>query len=196
MKNLNNNLKTGFLSAAAILLISLTLPSCNSSKPEETKEVAEEQNEEKFENDKEDDAKFLVNAAEINLDEIKLGQLAQDRGTQSHVKELGKMMEAEHTKAQTDLQALAAKKQITIPTTLTDDGMSANKKLMDTKASEFDKEYADMMVKGHKDAIAKFEKASTNAEDMDIRNWAESMLPTLRMHLDNAIACQKQCEKM
>jgi len=210
MKKTINFLKSrvfelAFASVSLLLILTLTLTSCNDSsnrnsnqnaKPEDTKAVAEEHNDAKFANTKEDDAKFLVAAAEINLEEIQLGQLAQTLGTATHVKELGKMMEKEHTKAQTDLRALAAKKQITIPTTLTDDGISANKKLMDTKASDFDKEYADMMVNGHKDAIDKFQKASTDATDPDIRNWATAMLSTFRTHLDQSINCQKECEKM
>ncbi|MEO8150285.1 MAG: DUF4142 domain-containing protein [Bacteroidia bacterium] len=185
-----------FASASIALVLMFTLPSCNNAKHEDSKEVAEDHNDAKFDNAKEDDAKFLVSAAEINLEEIQLGQLAQSNSMNADVKNLGKMMETEHTKALSDLQALAAKKQITIPTTLTDDGMSASKKLMDMKESKFDKEYCDMMVNGHKDAISKFEKASTDAKDEDIRNWASSMLPALRTHLDHSITCQKECEKM
>ena len=199
MKQITNKLNARFLKIAllsAAVVVAFTLPSCNNSKPEDTKEVAEEHNDAKFSNAKEDDAKFLVNAAEINLEEIELGKLAQTRGSVNHVKELGEMMVTDHTNALSDLKALAAKKQVTIPTTLTDKGMSANKKLMDTKVPKFNKEYADMMVSGHKDAVAIFEKASTNAQDADIRNWATSMLPVLRKHLDNAINCQKECEKM
>ena len=199
MKQITNKLNARFLKIAflsAVVVLTLTLPSCNNSKPEDTKEVAEEHNDAKFSNAKEDDAKFLVNAAEINLEEIELGKLAQTRGSLNHVKELGEMMVTDHTNALSDLKALAAKKQVTIPTTLTDKGMSANKKLMDTKVPKFNKEYADMMVSGHKDAVAIFEKASTNAQDADIRNWATSMLPVLRKHLDHAINCQKECEKM
>ena len=188
-------IKIEFLSAAAMLIIAVTLSSCNNAKREDPKSVAEEHNEAKFDNANEDDAKFLVNAAEINLEEIQLGQLAQTQGRSAHIKELGKMMETEHTQAMEDLKTLAAKKQITIPTTITDDGMSAKKKLMDTKASDFDKDYANMMVDGHKDAISKFEKAANDSHDSDIRSWATSMLPALRTHLDHSITCQKECEK-
>ena len=188
-------IKIEFLSAAVMLILAVTMSSCNNTKREDPKSVAEEHNEAKFDNANEDDAKFLVNAAEINLEEIQLGQLAQTQGRSAHIKELGKMMEAEHTKAMEDLKTLAAKKQITIPTSLTDDGMSAKKKLMDTKASDFDKDYSNMMVDGHKDAISKFEKAANDSHDSDIRSWATSMLPALRTHLDHSITCQKECEK-
>ncbi len=185
-----------FVSASLLLIFITVLPSCNNAKPEDTKEVAEEHNDAKFDNAKEDDANFLVSAAETNLEDIQLGQLAQTNSVNADVKSLGKMMEIEYTKSLSELQALAAKKQITIPTSLTDDGQDANKKLMDKQGKNFDKEYCDMMVSGHKDAISKFEKASTAATDPDIRTWALSMLPALRLHLDRSITCQKECEKI
>ena len=65
-----------------------------------------------------------------------------------------------------------------------------------TKAeSDFDKEYVNMMISGHKDAIDKFEKASTDAADSEIRSWAASMLTVLRQHLDDFIAFQNQLDK-
>ena len=182
----------GFATASMFLLLSLS--SCNNTSTKDTKEVAEEHNDAKFANSKEDDANFLVDAAEINLEDVQLGNLAQNRGTTARVKELGKTIETDHTKAMDDLKALAAKKQITIPTTLTDDGIKENKKLMDTKGSDFDKDYVDKMVSGHKDAISKFEKASTDANDPDIRSWAASMLPGLRQHLDDFVTYQNQLE--
>ena len=46
--------------SASLILVLTTLPSCNNSKPEDTKEVAEEHNDAKFDNAKEDDAKFAL----------------------------------------------------------------------------------------------------------------------------------------
>lgn len=174
------------------------LSSCgNNSKPEDTKEVAEEHNDAKFDNKKQEkDAQFLVNAAEINLEEIKLGQLAQERGNASHIKELGKMMEEAHSKSLVELNALAKTKIITIPTSPTDNAMESYKNLNSKSGNDFDKAYADMMVNGHKDALNTFEKASENSNDADIKNWASTMLPDLRKHLDQAIKCQKECEKI
>ena len=184
-----------FLSISFISAIVFTFPSCNQSKPKDTKEVAENQNEAKFENALEEDAKFLVNAAEINLEQIQLGELAQTKGAANHVKKLGKMMVDAHTKALADLNELATKKQIIIPSTITDDGKTAVKNLMDSKVVNFDKEYATMMVKSHENAISEFEKASKNAKDSDIRNWASTMLPSLRTHLNESKICKEQCEK-
>ena len=184
-----------FLFAAIVVIFIITMSSCSSKKAEDTKEVAQEHNDAKFDNATEKDAQFLVSAAEINLAEIQLGQIAQKSGTMTAVKNLGKMMEEGHKKALTDLEA-PGKKQITVPMSLTDEGKDDARKLEDKTGMDFDKAYCDMMVTGHKDAIAKFEKASTDATDPEIREWALGMLPALRSHLDESITCQKKCEKM
>ncbi len=180
-----------------IIAIMFIASSCTNRKPEDTKEVAEDHNEAKFDNSKnEKDAQFLVNAAEINLAEISLSQLAQQLGRASHVKELGKMMENEHKKSLDDLNLLAKTKNVSLPTSQTENGQDAYKKLNDKSGNDFDKAYSDMMVSGHKDAIALFETASTESTDPEIKSWATSTLPALRTHLDRALECQKKCEKM
>jgi putative membrane protein len=185
-------LQTTFV--AAVLVIA----SCvNNQKPKDTKDVAEEHNDAKFnDNRQEKEAQFLVNAAEINLEEIQLGQLAQQNGTTTHVKELGKMMVTAHTKSQNDLTALAKTKMITIPTSPTDNAQEAYKELNEKSGNDFDKAYSDLMVSKHKDAIATFEKASSDENDPDIKNWATTSLPDLRKHLDQSIDCQEKCKNM
>ena len=114
----------------------------------------------------------------------------------SHVKELGKMMEDEHTKAMNELKGLAKTKMVTIPDMPTQPAMDAYNTLNAKKGKDFDKAYSDMMVMGHKDAIALFEKTSANSGDANVKGWATSTLPALRKHLDHAVMCQKECNKM
>jgi len=184
-----------FLTPMLALVFMLT--SCeNSPKVEDPKKVAEDHNDAKFKATNESDAQFLVNAAEIHLEEIKLGELAQTSGTMLEVKKLGEMMKTDHAKSLKDLQGLAAQKQVTLPMAITEDGQTSYNKLMDKKGVAFDKAYSEMSVSGHKSAIEKFDKASTTVTDPDIKAWASSMLPTLRAHLDASMTCQKNCEKM
>ncbi|WP_430406533.1 DUF4142 domain-containing protein [Fluviicola sp.] len=193
MKNVRTA-KRSFLYLGFLSMSLFIIHSCSNSNPDDAKEIAEDQNEEKFDDRKsEKDADFLVTAAEINLEEIKLGELAQQKGSTADVKALGKMMVDTHTAAQNDLEKLAASKSITIPVVLTENGKDAYNDLNEEDLGmDFDKEYSSMMVKGHKDAIREFENASSNAEDGDIRNWASSMLPALRTHLDHAEACKEK----
>ena len=121
-----------------ILLLFATSIACNQQQPEDTKEVAEDRNDEKFENNKsESDAQFLVNASEINLMEIKLSELAERNAVAAETKELSKMMMDQHNKNQEELKNLAASKSISIPVTLTDEGEDKYKKLMDKMGLTF-----------------------------------------------------------
>lgn len=192
------NFKTVFnLANLIIAFIIIGTTSCGNNNSKDTKDVAEDHNDAKFDkNSNEKDAQFLVNAAEISMEEISLGQLAQQKGSTNHVKELGKMMEESHTKSLAELAALAQTKNISLPTSETEDVKDAYKKLNGKSGNDFGKEYSSMMVKGHEKAIELFEKASTDCSDPDIRAWAVATLPTLRTHLDQAMVCQKQCEKM
>ena len=165
--------------------------------PKDIKVVAEEKNEAHFDkNNLEEDAEFLVNVSEMNLEEIQLGQMAQQKGSTAHVRELGKMMEDAHTKSQKSLTILAGSKGINIPSSPTNDANDSYIKLNKKPGKDFDKSYADMMVNGHKDAIADFEKATTECKDAEIKNWAIASLPDLRIHLNLAIECKNKCDKM
>jgi len=173
----------------------LAVTSCNNNKAEDPKDVAEEINDDKIDDRKsEKDADFLVEAASINMGEIKLGELAQQKGILKDVKDMGAMMVKEHNAALNDLKSLAANKSVTLPAAITEENQEDYDKLNKKSGADFDKEYADMMVKGHKDAIDKFEKAASDAEDGDIRNWAASMLPALRAHLEHAEKIQDKAK--
>ncbi len=158
----------------------------------DSKEVAEEHNDAKFEKAAEADAQFLVDVATINMKEIALGNLASTKGQTKEVRDLGKMMVDAHTKSQRELESLAGRKGVTLPATTPDESTKDYDNLKDEKNIDFDKKYANAMVDGHKEAVSKFIKASTDCQDADIRDWAAKMLPDLRAHLDHAMNTQTQ----
>lgn len=178
------------LLGAAVVALSFGMQSCkNEPKQEDPKEVAEDENEAKFDDvneEKEKDSDYLVAAAEVDMKEIELGKLAQTKSTNADVKALGKMMVDAHTKSLADLKATAAKKNITLPASLTEKGQEAFKELNDKSGHDFDKAYADKMVEAHEKMIEKMQKASEKAEETDVRMWAANMLPTLMAHLEHA----------
>jgi len=166
----------------------------NEPKQEDTKEVAEDQNEEKFEaNDaKEDDSEFLVAAAETDLMEIEIGKLAKSKSTNANVKKFADMLIAEHTKASNDLKPFAEKQNVSLPLALTEKGKEKYDKLNEKTGKDFDQKFADMMVEGHEDAVKKMEKAAENANDPDIKIWAANLVPILRTHLEHAKTLKEQ----
>ena len=177
------------LLSAAVLTLSFGATSCKQeTKPEDSKEAAEDQNEVKFEdnNSKEDDSEYLVDAAETDLEEIEVGKLAQQKGTDAEVKSFGKMLVDDHTKSFNDLKSFSEKKQISLPLVATEDNKEAYNDLNKKTGLEFDKKFAQMMVDGHENAIKDAEKVSKDAKDEEIRMWAANKIPTLTVHLEHA----------
>ena len=147
-------------------------------------------------NTKDNDRNFLIKVAIIDLEEIQLGKLAQEKGSNTDVRELGKMMEEDHHKAMYDLTVLAKDKMVTVPTILPDNDEDVYKRLSSETGNDFDKDYCEMMIKGHKEAITMFEKESMQAGDKDITKFALATLPTLHKHLDHATSCLAKCQEM
>lgn len=175
--------KTILLQTALMIAISLDISSfSNVQKANEAKSVANIQNDA-------NDAKFLATAAEINLEEIKLGQLAQQKSTQKDIKELGKLIETDHSKNMEKLTTLAKKESIELPSALTDQGNDDYEKL--SKLS-----YCDMMVSGHKGAISEYENEIKETKNSDIKAFATATLPQLRTHLEHATMCKNKYDKM
>ena len=183
------NFKT-MLFQATLIMATLIATSCSDKqKPDDSTKVAATENNAKFDNKKlEKDAQFLVDATEINLEEIQLGQLAQERTSNADVKELAKMMISAHSNSLKSVTALAKKKLVTIPDSTSANARNAYTQLSAKSGNDFDKSYCNMMIDGHKNAIAKFEKESTESRDMDIKDWSTTMLPDLRKHLDHLLA--------
>ncbi|MDR7370402.1 DUF4142 domain-containing protein [Flavobacterium aquidurense] len=179
-------------------LIIIFLNSCkNEPKQEDPKEVAEDANEAKFDSidDKKDDSEFLVDQAEINLAEIEIGKLAQTKSTNPEVKKFGKMLVDEHTKAASEVSALAKAKNFTLPTSLTEDGQEEYNKLNEKSGLDFDKKFADLMIDGHEKAIDKLKKAADDAKDEDVRLWASNNIAGLTAHLEHAKLLKHNLDK-
>ncbi|TVR76118.1 MAG: DUF4142 domain-containing protein [Chitinophagaceae bacterium] len=188
------NVKTTLIHTLCITGVLFLATSCTQNKTLDSKKVAERENLAKMTSDdfnvvivkSENDAKFLVEAAEMQLEMISLGKLAQKKGTISHVKEMGIKMEEEHGKSFSELQLLARSKSISIPTTITHDSQEAWDKLNKKSGKDFDQAYSKLMVDSHEDAIDMFEKNSEESKDQEIRAWANKSLPVLRSHLQHA----------
>lgn len=174
------------------------LSSCsNISKPEDTKDIAEEHNEAKFNTlASVIDAQFLVNVASVNMEEIKLGRYAQKKSKMPDIRALAKNLEILHLKSLAEITVLAKNKLITIPTMPTNEAKDAYKSLNGKFGTSFDEAYCNIVVNSHTKAISSFEQISTETLDKDIKAWTLSMIPSLRTYLDEAITCQTKYEKL
>jgi putative membrane protein len=165
----------------------MAFTACNSNKTQDSTDVAEEQNEQKFEDTKvEDDTEFAVEAANGGMLEVKLGELAQTNGSSASIKEFGKTMVTDHGKANDELMALAKQKNISLPMALSDDNQKKVDDMATKKGKDFDKAYASFMVDDHQEDIEEFQEAAKDAKDPEIKSWAAGKVPTLQHHLEMA----------
>ena len=129
------------------------------------------------------DASFYKNAAEGGLFEVDAGNLAQQKGNTQAVKDFGSMMVTDHSAANDKLKALAASKNISLPTSASVGQMATKAKLDVLSGETFDKSYIKSQVKAHRQTIALFKKEIASGQDADAKAFATSTLPTLRTHM-------------
>ncbi len=175
----------------------LTFQACTSEnkKVDDSVEHAEDANEAKEEQGtgaKEDDSEFAVKAASGGLMEVALGRIAQQKAQNAQVKEFGAQMVKDHEKANAELKALAATKNITLPTAPGEDKQKDIDRLSKLSGAEFDKEYISFMKDDHEADVKEFKEAAQDAKDPDVKAFAAKTLPTLQMHLDMVTAIDKK----
>lgn len=182
MKNL---LKNGFILGAFLF----GMASCNQQ--DGAVEEAQEANEEiaddtPMEDEAEDLSEFMTKAASGGMMEVELGKMAQQQAQNQQVKDFGTMMVTDHSKANDELKALAASKNIILPDTIGEDHMDHVEELRNKKGGEFDEAYMDLMVSDHQEDVDMFEEASNNLQDAEAKAFAAKTLPVLQKHMAQA----------
>jgi putative membrane protein len=168
----------------AFVFMSISTISSCSHEPKDSKESAEQMNDTKFNNKEERDAESLVKAYASNLFEIKVSENAALNAATADVKKLATMLIEAHTKMNTTVKALAEKKQVTLPTDLTDEQRKKIEDLAERTGMDYDKKYVEMMKEKHEHAINTYEKDADESADNDVKAWANQSLTEVRSHLD------------
>jgi len=128
------------------------------------------------------DKKFVTDAAQGGMAEVKLGQLAADKASDPDVKSFGQKMVEDHGKANDQLKMLATQKNLAMPSDLGKHQKTYDK-LSKLQGADFDKAYVKEMVDDHKKDVKEFQKEAERGQDHDVKKWAAETLPTLQMHL-------------
>ncbi len=129
------------------------------------------------------DGKFAAAAASGGMAEVKLGQLAQQNGNSGAVKSFGQQMVTDHSKAGDDLKSVAQKEGMTLPMDISKEDQDTYDRLSQLHGAQFDKEYAQDMVKDHQKDIADFQKEASSGKNASLKDFASRTLPTLKNHL-------------
>src|SRR4051812_29210315 len=96
------------------------------------------------------DRQFFEKAAKSGMKEVSVSEAVQPKLTTPAAKDFAQMMTSDHTKANEELQALAASKGVTLPAA---DPKPAQKWAKKDKDKDLDEDYLEEMVSDHKDAV-------------------------------------------
>src|SRR2546423_4317974 len=133
------------------------------------------------------DSRFLHDAAQGGMAEVRASRMAVDKAVNTQVKGYAQQMVDDHAKADEALKALAAKKGVTLPAEPSLAQKAKLELLSSSDGASFDRRYASTWgVSAHRDTVRLFQKAATSAADPDIKAYAAKTLPTLQHHLQMA----------
>jgi putative membrane protein len=128
------------------------------------------------------DEAFARDAAADGLAEVELGQLAVEKAASAEIKNFGKMIVDDHSKANAELKAIAARRSIDLPSEPKPEQKAEKERLQQLNGVAFDQEFAKAMTKDHKKAVEAFSKQAGQGADPELKAWAAQKLPTLKVH--------------
>jgi len=102
-------------------------------------------------------------------------------------------MVKDHSAANEQLKALAASKNITLPTHVSASQEASKTKLHALTGSAFDKSYVKGQIAAHEDTVKLLDKEISSGQDADAKAFAQKVLPTVKQHLQaiNQIAASQ-----
>jgi putative membrane protein len=128
------------------------------------------------------DKDFYEELAQANIAEVELGRLAAQKASSPQVKAFAQQMVTDHTKATTDLQQVAQRKGVTLPTEPGARHKATKQAMESLSGSAFDKAYIQSQDMDHERTIALLEKQMKNSQDSDATALASKMLPVVQQH--------------
>jgi putative membrane protein len=130
------------------------------------------------------DRKFIQEAAEAGMYEVQVAQLAASKATDPNVKSFAETLVKDHQAANDELVQLANAKKVELPAAPPRAKRRDVEKIAKLSGAELDRRFIrEVGVKDHQKDIKKFEKASGDVKDAQLKAWIDKTLPHLREHL-------------
>lgn len=125
------------------------------------------------------DSSFIQTAASVGLLQEKLGKIAEKKASSPSVKEFGKRMQADYSKANEELASAAKQAAYPAPIMLRQHKLILDRFLGMGKGS-FDKNYMAEVVKQHDEQVRLFQQESESGKVASLKQLASKMLPELQ----------------
>lgn len=137
------------------------------------------------------DRAFLKMAAESDMREAHLGQMAEAQASAETVKTFGKTLDQDHTESYRALEQVASSTAQSIPKGIDVARDKSIGQLMHSKGKSFDRDFVRHEIQDHEKAIAAFKREADKGENPQIKSYAQQTLPTLEKHLHQAESLAK-----
>jgi putative membrane protein len=138
-----------------------------------------------------DDATFVKEVAICGRYDAYLGELVGTQTRNNEVKNFAVRLVADHITASTGLKTAAASAGIELPTKLDDAHQKQYEAFKDYKGNNLDRDFVKAMVKSYTDGVAVFTRASKEAKNPAVKEFATKTLPTLQKNLETAKSLDK-----
>lgn len=137
------------------------------------------------------DQQFVDFAAQTDMMEANLGQLAQNAASSQPVKDYANSLVSDHTADFKQLNDAAKQANLNVPNAIDSEHNKMLAPFEKLKGAAFDHKYIQEMISGHTKAIEIYQKESTSAQNDAIKSYASTALPVLQKHLSGAKDLEK-----
>lgn len=136
------------------------------------------------------DESFILPAAIGGMMEVEAGNLVLQKSGNKAVKAFAALMVKDHSKANTELEAIAKAKGIALPKTLPEVQMKHIVQMQELSGRSLDVHYITMMIKDHASTVAMF-TAATKYPDPALKQFIAKTLPVIKSHDQQAVKLGK-----
>lgn len=118
--------------------------------------------------------------------ELSIGHMAQQKGTTSHVKQLGQKLVSDSTRQLTHLKNLASKNGITLPTALETRNEASVSHLSHVTGQIFDRDFLTHVRQREQAVLSDLQREDKVGTNPGVRSYAANELATVRSQIDAA----------
>lgn len=134
---------------------------------------------------------FLQNAIHGDTSEIMLGRMAARRGDSPRVRDLGRVLVADHGIAGEQASALARRMGVSVPDMPTRVAIRERIPLTPLSSETFDREFTRFMIRDHRQDVSEF-RQQIAMKSGPVSRLARMQLPVIQKHLDMAIGAFRE----
>lgn len=129
------------------------------------------------------DRKALKDVAVANMFEMRLGELAENRGNGDWAKQFGQEMVHEHTFNMNELNLVAEEKGVALPSSLPNKKQAIIDRLGRLQGEDFDREFRKAQISAHQKTSMALKRHIRSGRDEDVKSFLVKTLPAVNLHL-------------